>query len=109
MTIQKFSEEKVAHFKKVEVYINGYRLERTCYACPEQYDVYDQKGTQCAYIRLRHGLLRVDVPDVGHTIYSTGSVHGDGIFSDDERLKKLTECILKMTEWYLNTPWVEDT
>lgn len=102
-----FPSEKVEHFRKVEVYIHGYRLDMTCGACPEQYDVYDQKGTQCAYIRLRHGHLRVDVPDVGHTIFSTDRVHGDGMFDDDERFKKLNECIEKMIEWYLNTPWVQ--
>ena len=102
-----FNDATVDHFRKVELYIHGYRLVRTCSACPEQYDVYDQKGTQCAYIRLRHGMLRVDVPDVGHTIFSTTQVRGDGSFSDDERFEMLNECIEKMIKWYLNTPWVQ--
>lgn len=41
------------------------RFEQTCGACPEQYDVFDDEGKQVAYVRLRWGRLRVDVPDCG--------------------------------------------
>lgn len=37
----------------------------TCSACPEQYDVFDENDKQVAYVRLRHGVLRVVVPDCG--------------------------------------------
>lgn len=104
---KKFTPEERQALYKIPVYIHGYRLEKTCYACPEQYDVYEPSGKMVAYIRLRHGHLRVDCPDVGNTIYSTDRVHGDGMFDDDERFKKLNECIEKMIEWYLNTPWEE--
>ena len=37
----------------------------TCKACPEQYDVFDEEDRQVAYVRLRFGVLRVDIPNVG--------------------------------------------
>lgn len=109
MNEKKFTKERQLELSRIPVYIHGYRLQKTCLACPEQYDVYAQDGTQVAYIRLRHGHLRVDCPDVGYTVYSTDRVHGDGIFDDEERFKKLKECIEKMIEWYLNTPWIDTT
>ena len=45
--------------------IDEYNFELTCGACPEQYDVFDEDGNQVAYVRLRWGHLRVDVPDCG--------------------------------------------
>ena len=50
--------------------MSKYRFEMTCGACPEQYDVFDENNNQVAYVRLRHGHLRVDAPDCGDkTIY----------------------------------------
>lgn len=41
--------------------IHGLRFVCTAWACPEQYDVY--KGDeQIGYVRLRHGVLRVERP-----------------------------------------------
>lgn len=49
---------------------DGLRFKLTCCSCPEQYDVFDQAGNQVAYVRLRFGRLRVDVPDCGgNTVY----------------------------------------
>jgi hypothetical protein len=64
-----------------------FTLKRTCSMCPEQYEVY-LKDRHVAYIRLRHGELRVDYPDCGEgTIYYADTI-GDGCFKDeDERLK----------------------
>ena len=48
-------------------------FKQTCEACPEQYDVLDldDNSKQVAYVRLRWGHLRVDVPDCGgNMIYS---------------------------------------
>ena len=73
--------------------ILGYRLERTCGACPEQYDVFDSEGERCGYLRLRHGGFRADYPYCGEgTVYSA-SPEGDGIFEDHEREHYLTEAI----------------
>lgn len=67
------------------------RLERTCYACPEQYDAYDPNGRKVAYLRLRHGCFTVDMPHTGgQTIYSA-EPSGDGIFAADERDDYLRE------------------
>lgn len=68
---------------------NGLKLELTCGACPEQYDVYKQVG----YLRLRHGEFRVDFPDCGgETIYEA-EPKGDGIFEGVERMKYLSEAM----------------
>jgi hypothetical protein len=48
-----------------ELVFDGLRFVLTCEVCPEQYDVFDAAGTQVAYVRLRYGKLRVDVPDCG--------------------------------------------
>jgi len=73
--------------------INGYKLQLTCGACPEQYDVYkDEK--QVGYLRLRHGEFRADSPDCGdETVYYTEDTEGDGAFEDHERMRFLTEAI----------------
>lgn len=39
-------------------------LEQTCYAYPEQYDVF-LDGKQVGYLRLRHGYFRCDYPNCG--------------------------------------------
>lgn len=50
--------------------IKGLDFDCTCGARPEQYDVYDNKGNQVGYVRLRWGYLRCDYKDVlGETIY----------------------------------------
>jgi len=77
----------------VSVYIHGYELRLTCYACPEQYDVYDPTGKQVAYIRLRHGTVRVYGPDYGGEIVYEAQTIGDGIFDSSERMKHLYHAI----------------
>lgn len=79
----------------------GVRLERTCFACPEQYDVYEG-DTQIAYLRLRHGTFRAVVPDVGGEVVYTSNPRGDGVFHDSERTEELTKAIqavLKYVHW----------
>ena len=64
--------------------IDGYTLVQTCKESPEQYIVY-KDGEQVAYIRLRHGCLRVDAPICGaKEIFYTEACKGDGRF-DEER------------------------
>ena len=53
-----------------------FRLEMTCFACPEQYDVY-LEDEKVGYLRLRHGHFRCDVPDCG------------GKSSDEETLRQM--------------------
>lgn len=92
----------------IGIMIHGYRLELTCGACPEQYDVYDSLGQQVAYFRLRHGEFRVDVPDCGGETIYTAEPDGDGIFTREERVKYLTEAVLAVQEYYINRRWDKD-
>lgn len=74
--------------------IAGCRLIRTCYACPEQYDVFLEKtGDQIGYLRLRHGWFRADYPDHGGETVYEADPKGDGIFEDDERIEHLTAAV----------------
>lgn len=81
--------------------IEGYKLVSTCFACPEQYDVFDNEGAQVAYLRLRHGNFTVTCPDVGGKLVYQGSPRGDGIFEDSERIHYLRMAILKVQGWII--------
>lgn len=70
----------------IDLWIHGYRLELTCLACPEQYDVYDPSGRQVGYFRLRHGRFTVEYPDCGGKLLLEANPQGDGLFEDSERL-----------------------
>lgn len=86
-------EEYLVEHDKADFRINGLWFKLTCGACPEQYDVL-RGDERVAYVRLRFGRLRVDVPDVGgETIYvNKFDEEYKGIFSDEtERVKYLTE------------------
>jgi len=58
----------------------------TCYACPEQYDVYRSNGELCGYIRLRWGMLIAEYPDVNGTCIYKYYFNDDfkGRFDSDE-------------------------
>lgn len=97
-------KSKFLEMWKKPVMLHGYRLELTCGACPEQYDVY--AGDELvAYFRLRHGHFRVDVPDCGGETIYTASPKGDGVFYEDERVMYLTSAVLAVQEYYLNRKW----
>ena len=71
---------------------NGFDLQLTCSACPEQYDVL-MRGENVGYLRLRHGRFRVEYPDIpGETIFEAYP-NGDGMFEDNERLVFLTKAL----------------
>jgi hypothetical protein len=73
--------------------IDGYTLARTCYACPEQYDVF-KDGELVGYLRLRHGYFYAAVPDAGgEVIYETAEPMGDGLFEPEERDRFLAEAV----------------
>ena len=91
-----------------DIMIHGYRLVRTCGACPEQYDVLDSQGNQVAYLRLRHGSYIVSAPDVGGKVIYQAFPQGDGFFDDDERVKYLEESIKNIQRYYINREWVRD-
>jgi hypothetical protein len=77
-----------------DLVLYGCRLICTCSACPEQYEVFDDKtGEQIAYLRLRHGYFRADVPECGgETVYES-EPEGDGVFEDDERQRELSAAV----------------
>lgn len=79
--------------------ILGYTLVLTCFACPEQYDVYEN-GDQVAYLRLRHGNFTASVPDAGGKIVYQSYPKGDGAFEYDERINELTKALEKVKEFY---------
>lgn len=61
-------------FEEENLQIGPFLFKMTCIAFPEQYDVL-YKGEPCAYVRLRHGKLRCDVPNCGGE--TVCSVHFD--------------------------------
>ena len=63
------------------------RFERTCFACPEQYNVYDENDIRVAYVRLRWGCLTIEIPDCnGELIYEhCFDDECKGMFTDEER------------------------
>ena len=73
---------KLSHLKGGNMEI---KLERTCFACPEQYDAFDEKGNQVGYLRLRYGYFTVTYPDVNGKLIYEIQPKGDGLFEDDER------------------------
>jgi len=84
-----------------EIAIHGLLFKMTCSACPEQYDVFDGRGRQAGYVRLRHGHMTVYYPNVGGRLVYEAEPNGDGLFSDeDERefhLTKAAEAIREAT------------
>ena len=78
--------------------VQGLEFDKTCSACPEQYDVY-KDGKQVAYLRLRHGTFTVRCPDVGGKIVYTSCPEGDGLFEDHERDEFLDAAATEINEW----------
>lgn len=60
-------------------------LRKTCSACPEQYDAYDEHGNQVGYLRMRHGIFTVTCPDVHGEMVFNAAPNGDGLFEEEER------------------------
>ena len=100
------TKETVKMWKK-PVMIHGYRLQQTCSACPEQYDVYAGEE-QVAYFRLRHGGFTASVPDYSGDVVYEAEPQGDGIFDREERVWFLTQAILAVQEYYINRRWDKD-
>jgi len=90
-------------------YYEGLEFRMTCSACPEQYEVYGPVGHQVAYVRLRHGELRVDIPVCGgETVLSTQIFDCDGHFnSQNERVVWLTHCAKIINLKYDEIDWDE--
>lgn len=67
--------------------IKGLDFVCTCFACPEQYDVYDENGNIVGYVRLRYGNLTCKYPDIGGELIYEASIGGGlcGRFESDEQ------------------------
>lgn len=76
------------------------KLERTYFACPEQYSAFIG-SKEVGYLRLRHGYFCVEYPTCdGELLYDTYA-KGDGMFEEDEReyyLSKAKEVIMRRVE-----------
>ena len=80
---------------------NGFEIKLTCFACPEQYDVF-KDGKQVAYYRLRHGGFTVESPDCGGYMIYEAEPDGDGIFEEYERLVYLEKAMQKLILYLCN-------
>jgi hypothetical protein len=90
------------NFEEPDLCINGYTLQQTSIACPEQYDVIDSNGEMMGYLRLRHGYFRADYPTCGgETVYESNT-KGDGLFDDDERIPELTKAVAALDAAHRN-------
>ena len=81
------------------MHIRGLDFQLTCWACPEQYDVFLDEQ-QVGYVRLRWGCLSARLGNVyGEEIYRYNFDDGYlGVFPDsnsrDFHLNKIADCII---------------
>lgn len=77
---------------RAPVYPEGVRVDQTCGACPEQYDVFFD-DRQIGYLRLRHGWFYAAWPDhMGTEVYEA-EPKGDGEFYPEERAEYLERAV----------------
>lgn len=75
------------------------RLVCTSGACPEQYDAF-LGDKQVGYLRLRHGLLRVQCPNSNGEVVYIAYPEGDGVFdSSEERDYYLRFSVSYIEKW----------
>jgi hypothetical protein len=77
------------------------RFEKTCEACPEQYDVFDG-DKMVAYLRLRFGHFYAQCPFGGEVVYEAtiGDGQWDGCFDDeDQRRYHLKRAEKAIEDW----------
>jgi hypothetical protein len=86
--------------------IQGCRVIITCFACPEQYDVF-LGDKQIGYLRLRWSHFTADYPDVdGECVYEAtiGDSGWDGRFKNDEqRYRYLNAAVAALLEKAIRT------
>ena len=88
--------------------IGSYRFVQTCWACPEQYDIFGTtaigEDKLLGYVRLRGGKFRVDCPNCGdETVlehYFDDPLQGS-FDNDTQRLEFLQKAAVAVTEWWL--------
>ena len=69
--------------------IKGLYFDQTCFASPEQYDVYDDCENKVGYVRLRWGSLTCEYPwSGGEEIYYASIGDGwTGVFQNEQQRK----------------------
>jgi hypothetical protein len=75
-----------------------FELQKTCDACPEQYNVL-YNGQQVGRLRLRHGNFTVECPDSGGELVYSASPNGDGLFDYKERDYYLSHALAAIEQW----------
>ncbi len=78
--------------------IGIFEIEKTCDACPEQYQV-TVDGKNVAYLRLRHGRFYAACPDVGGEVVYQAYPEGDGVFNPAEREVYLISACAAIATW----------
>lgn len=73
-----------------------FKLDLTCWCCPEQYDVY-LDNEQVGYLRLRNGHFRCDYLDCGGETLYEANTHGDGMFEKEERDPQIRKALYALT------------
>ena len=79
-------------------------LVKTCNACPEQYDAFEN-GRQVGYLRLRHSYFYVECPGIGRDVESEivyeAKIGGMdvGCFNEEERQEHLPRAIEAIERW----------
>ncbi len=85
------------------MFINGLYFNQTSCGCPEQYDVFDEDNNQVGYVRLRHGLITCECPDIGGTEIHNEDLSGfsiDGVLHYDLRPTILSVIANKIKQYY---------
>jgi len=81
------------------------RAERTCFACPSQWDMWDDQGNYI-YVRFRHGYLTVSYDVGGEMIFeSEAGEYADDGFMTEPQLIDITAKHLDFTSTQWITEW----
>ena len=98
--------DKKAKPTKPTFHINGFVFVQISNYCPEQYDVF-LNDAKVAYVRLRDGVLSVDIPDCGfNTIFEDdlplddSDIIGGDFENDDVRQKWLNFIAGELLKYY---------
>lgn len=85
---------------------NNLRLDCTCGACPEQYDVYSDENELIGYIRFRWGHLyccpqNQDGIDIDNVVYTWDCDDGwAGVIPENVREEVLENCKQALVKYY---------
>jgi hypothetical protein len=84
-----------------DLLIQGYKFKLICFACPQSFDVLDSWNRQVAYVKVRHGSIKVVCPDVGGQVVYESKVFGDGLLMTDEQMFHLNRAVEGIQNWVI--------